>query len=106
MGGGFGGAGGFLGSDGNGRHYSGAGLITPPQPPQWMQQVTQQVMDWLYDKALELSHDLLRKGVLELGCGEGATLIHLGARGDVGRVAGAVGVDLFEPKLDLAWNTR
>ncbi len=33
--------------------------------------------------------------VLDLGCGEGATLIHLGADG-------AVGVDLFEVKLELA----
>jgi SAM-dependent methyltransferase len=40
--------------------------------------------------------------VLDLGCGEGATLIHLGARVGAAGVAGAVGVDLFEPKLELA----
>jgi SAM-dependent methyltransferase len=34
--------------------------------------------------------------VLDLGCGEGATLVHLGAPD------GAVGVDLFEAKLELA----
>jgi SAM-dependent methyltransferase len=34
--------------------------------------------------------------VLDLGCGEGATLVHLEAPD------GAVGVDLFEPKLELA----
>jgi len=34
--------------------------------------------------------------VLDLGCGEGATLVHLDAPD------GAVGVDLFEPKLVLA----
>jgi SAM-dependent methyltransferase len=34
--------------------------------------------------------------VLDLGCGEGATLVHVGAP------AGAVGVDLFEKKLELA----
>jgi SAM-dependent methyltransferase len=34
--------------------------------------------------------------VLDLGCGEGATLVHLDAPN------GAVGVDLFEPKLVLA----
>jgi SAM-dependent methyltransferase len=34
--------------------------------------------------------------VLDLGCGEGATLVHLG------EPAGAVGVDLFEPKLVAA----
>lgn len=34
--------------------------------------------------------------LLDLGCGEGATLLHLDAP------PGAVGVDLFEPKLELA----
>ncbi len=34
--------------------------------------------------------------VLDLGCGEGATLLHLGAP------EGAVGVDLFEPKIAFA----
>ncbi len=34
--------------------------------------------------------------VLDLGCGEGATLVHLDAPD------GSVGVDLFEPKLELA----
>lgn len=38
----------------------------------------------------------LGERVLDIGCGEGATLVHLGAP------AGAVGVDLFEPKLELA----
>jgi ubiquinone/menaquinone biosynthesis C-methylase UbiE len=38
----------------------------------------------------------LGERVLDLGCGEGATLVHLGAP------AAAVGVDLFEPKLVLA----
>ena len=38
----------------------------------------------------------LGERVLDLGCGEGATLLHLDAP------AGAVGVDLFEPKLVLA----
>lgn len=38
----------------------------------------------------------LGKRVLDLGCGEGATLFHLGAP------EGAVGVDLFEKKLELA----
>jgi SAM-dependent methyltransferase len=38
----------------------------------------------------------LGKRVLDLGCGEGATLFHLGAP------SGAVGVDLFEDKLEFA----
>lgn len=38
----------------------------------------------------------LGQRVLDLGCGEGATLFHLGAP------AGAVGVDLFEDKLAFA----
>ena len=38
----------------------------------------------------------LGERVLDVGCGEGATLFHLGAP------AGAVGVDLFEPKLAFA----
>jgi SAM-dependent methyltransferase len=38
----------------------------------------------------------LGRRVLDLGCGEGATLVHLGSPD------GAVGVDLFEPKLELA----
>ncbi|MCC6521556.1 MAG: methyltransferase domain-containing protein [Polyangiaceae bacterium] len=38
--------------------------------------------------------------VLDLGCGEGATLVHLGARGDAD--VEAVGVDLFEDKLAFA----
>jgi SAM-dependent methyltransferase len=38
----------------------------------------------------------LGRRVLDLGCGEGATLFHLGGP------EGAVGVDLFEPKLAFA----
>lgn len=38
----------------------------------------------------------LGERVLDLGCGEGATLVHLG------QPAGAVGVDLFEDKLRFA----
>lgn len=38
----------------------------------------------------------LGQRVLDVGCGEGATLVHLGAP------EGAVGVDLFEPKLAYA----
>lgn len=51
----------------------------------------------------ERERDLVRRAflplgerLLDLGCGEGATLHHLG------RTEGAVGVDLFEDKLDFA----
>lgn len=51
----------------------------------------------------ERERDLVRKAffplgerLLDLGCGEGATLHHLG------RTEGAVGVDLFEDKLEFA----
>jgi SAM-dependent methyltransferase len=54
---------------------------------------------YVADRERELVHRAfmpLGERILDVGCGEGATLFHLGAP------AAAVGVDLFEGKLELA----